>query len=113
MRRPRFGRSSYGMQTLRPSCVPLPTVERALDDLADDLAAEPEVGAEVFAVGVHHGHLAGLGPPGDQLLVEVLHRWTSPTATSSDHATWNHPVGFIDSGGFAIDRQESRQKVLD
>jgi hypothetical protein len=21
---------------------------------------------------------------------------------SADHATWNHPVGFIDSGGFAI-----------
>jgi hypothetical protein len=29
-------------------------------------------------------------------------RWTSPNPISADHATWNHPVGFIDSGGFAI-----------
>ena len=28
--------------------------------------------------------------------------WTSPTAISGDHATWNQPVGVIDSGGFAI-----------
>jgi hypothetical protein len=27
---------------------------------------------------------------------------TSPTEISSDQATWNQPVGFIDSGGFAI-----------
>jgi hypothetical protein len=27
---------------------------------------------------------------------------TSPAAISSDYATWNQPVGFIDSGGFAI-----------
>ena len=28
--------------------------------------------------------------------------WTSPTPISSDQATWNHPVGFIDNGGLAI-----------
>lgn len=27
---------------------------------------------------------------------------TSPTPTSSDQATWNQPVGFIDNGGLAI-----------
>ena len=27
---------------------------------------------------------------------------TSPTPISADHATWNHPVGFIDNGGLAI-----------
>jgi hypothetical protein len=53
--------------------VPLPTVERALDDLALDVSAEPEVCTEVFAVRVHHGHPAGLRPPRDQLGVEVLH----------------------------------------
>src|ERR1700738_1983109 len=30
--------------------------------------------------------------------------WTAPTATWSDQATWNHPVGFIESGGFAMDQ---------
>jgi hypothetical protein len=29
--------------------------------------------------------------------------WTSPTPISSDQATWNHPVGFIDNGGLAIE----------
>ena len=43
-------------------------MERALDDLALDVPAEPEVCTEVFAVGVHHGHPAGLRPPRDQLV---------------------------------------------
>lgn len=39
--------------------VPLPTVEGALDDLVDDVAAVAEMGAEVFAVRLHDGHPAG------------------------------------------------------
>ena len=31
-------------------------------------------------------------------------RWTSPKAISSDQATWNHPVGFIDRGGLGMRR---------
>ncbi len=31
-------------------------------------------------------------------------RCTSPTLISSDHATWNQPVGFIDNGGLAMDK---------
>src|SRR6202022_2749666 len=53
---------------------PLPSVKRALQGLPDDLAAVTQVCAEMFAVSVHHGELAGLGPPGNHLLVEVLHR---------------------------------------
>jgi len=52
---------------------PLPPVEGALQHLADDLATVTQVRPKVFAVGVHRGELAGLGPPGDHLLVEVLH----------------------------------------
>src|SRR6202043_3656000 len=50
---------------------PLPSVKRALQNVADDFAAEAQMRAEVFAVGVHHGELAGLGAPGDHLLAEV------------------------------------------
>jgi hypothetical protein len=32
---------------------------------------------------------------------------TAPTATWSDQATWNHPVGFIESGGFAMKPKHS------
>ena len=52
---------------------PLPAVKRALQYLADDFAAETQVRAQMFAVSVHHGELAGLGPPGNHLLAEVLH----------------------------------------
>ncbi len=48
-------------------------MKRALQDLADDFAAEAQMRAEVFAVGVHHGELTGLSAPGDQLLAEVGH----------------------------------------
>jgi hypothetical protein len=52
---------------------PLPPVERTLQHLADDFAAETQVCAEVLAVGVHRGQLTGLGAPGNHLLAEVLH----------------------------------------
>src|SRR5262249_61885929 len=51
----------------------LPPGERGLWSLSSALAAVTEVGTEVFAVGIHHGEPAGLGPPSDQLLIEVLH----------------------------------------
>ena len=53
--------------------VPLPAVERALDDLALDVAAVAEMGAEVFAIGVHHGQPPRLRAPRDHVAVEVLH----------------------------------------
>ena len=56
-----------------PFVAPLPAVERALQNLAGDDAAETQVRPEVFAIGVHHRQLPGLGTPGDHLLTEVLH----------------------------------------
>ncbi len=35
-------------------------------------------------------------------LAEVLHPVDVADPTSSDQATWNQPVGFIESGGLAI-----------
>jgi len=32
---------------------------------------------------------------------------TAPAPTWSDQATWNHPVGFIESGGFAMNPKHS------
>ena len=37
--------------------IPLPAVERALDDLALNVSAVSQVGAQVLAVGVHHRQL--------------------------------------------------------
>src|SRR4029079_9313014 len=38
-------------------------------------------------------------------------RCTSPSLISSDQATWNHPVGVIDSGGLAMGRNHRAFKV--
>jgi hypothetical protein len=54
--------------------VPLPAVKGAFDDLAFDVAAETQVSAEVFAVGVHHRQPARLRTPGDHFAAEVVHR---------------------------------------
>ena len=49
-------------------------MERALDAVADHLAAVADVGAEVFAVRFQDVQLAGLVAVGDQILAEVLQR---------------------------------------
>ena len=84
--------------------IPLPAVKRALQDLPHHVSAVSEVGAQVFAVGVHHGQLSRLCTPCDQFAAEVLHPVHVADLISSDQATWNHPVGVIDSGGLAMIR---------
>src|SRR4029079_7822776 len=37
---------------------------------------------------------------------------TSPMPTSSDHATWNQPVGFIDSGGVPISTRSTEGSMI-
>jgi hypothetical protein len=39
--------------------------------------------------------------------------WTSPTPISSDQATWNQPVGFIDNGGLAMSARPSWRSGAD
>ena len=53
--------------------IPLPSVERTLQDLPHHMSAVAEVGAEVLAVGVHDGQLSRLRTPRDQVATEVLH----------------------------------------
>ena len=53
---------------------PAPSVERALDTVADDGAAVADVRAEVFAVRFQHMQLAVLVAVGHQILAEVVQR---------------------------------------
>ena len=71
---PAVGSLLVGNADVAAFVIPLPTVERALDDLALDVAAETQMGAEMFAIGVHHGQSSRLRPPGHHFPAEVMHR---------------------------------------
>ncbi len=70
----RFGVSWSGIAALRAVRPPLPTVERALDAVADDPAPVADVGTEVLAVGFEDVQLAVLVAVGSQVLAEVAQR---------------------------------------
>ncbi len=53
--------------------VPLPAVERTHDSVALHMTAITQMGAEVFAIGIHHGQRARGGSPGHHLATEILH----------------------------------------
>ena len=99
---PAIGAVLVGDAHVAALVVPLPAVEWGLDDLALDVAAVAEMGAQVFAVGVHHGELADGARQAIRSRPKYFIRCTSPIPISSDHATWNQPVGFMDKGGLAM-----------
>ena len=105
MRRPRLGRSSIRDADVAALVVPLPAVERALQDLAHDVAAVTRGGRR----GARSRRPSRSAGPTARATRPSPGRSTSSGARrrrsiSSDQATWNHPVGFIDSGGLAMGR---------
>ena len=92
------------MQTLRPSWFHCHPWNGHCNDLAHDMAAVAEVCTEVFAVGVHDRQPPDCARQATISRSKYFIRCTSPTLISSDHATWNQPVGFIDNGGLAMDK---------
>ena len=60
-----------GNRSALPIAVESPDVKRALDLVGPDLAAVPEMCAEVRERGIEHRELAVLGPKHDEVFAEV------------------------------------------
>src|SRR5438067_2291182 len=67
------GTGPSGVSLVHALAVEAPAVERTLQALVDDGSADPEMGAEMRAVGVDDVRLPADGPVDDEVLAEGAH----------------------------------------